>query len=209
LPYVGNDIVDLKEPGNTRKSRDLHFLKKILTDAEIEFVQSAENSDKALWSCWAYKETAYKIIKKSRGHAAFLPCQWSVIFKKSKSTYIDGEITAPSAPTVYLRLLSCAGYVHCVGTDCRDALEKIICNVVALPQQDKGEKPDASLFLRECLTQDLARYFHLKSSDININRIKENGELQPPYLFVSGKKSDIDISLSHDGQFVAYAFLSW
>jgi hypothetical protein len=186
----------------------LRFLKKILTDAEIEFVQSAENSDKALWSCWACKETAYKIIKKSRVCAVFLPRQWSVIFNKSKSTYIEGEIVVPSASTVYLRLFSRAGYVHCVGTDCKDALKKIICNVAVLPRHDNGEKPDASLFLRECLTRNFTRYFHLKSSDIKISRIKENGELRPPYLFVSGKKSDIDISLSHDGRFVAYAFLS-
>lgn len=186
----------------------MRFLKKILTAAEIEFVQDAENPDKALWSIWACKETAYKIIKKSCAHAAFLPRQWAVIFNKAKSTYVDGEIAVPSAPALYFRVFSHAGYVHSIGTDCQDALDKMICNVVALPRQDNGEKPDASLFLRKCLTQKLARYFHLKSSDIKINRIKGNGELQPPYLFVSGKKSDIDISLSHDGRFVAYAFLS-
>jgi len=208
LPHIGNDIVDLREPANARKSRDSRFLKKILTDAEIEFVQSAENPDKALWSCWACKETAYKIIKKSRMQAAFLPRQWAVIFNKSKSTYVDGAIAIPPAQTLYFRLFSRAGYIHSVGTDCKDALEKTICNVVALPRQDNGGKPEASLFLRDCLTQSIARHFHLKSNDIKINRIKENGELQPPYLFVKGKKSDIDISLSHDGRFVAYAFLS-
>ena len=114
----------------------------------------------------------------------------------------------PGKDGVYIRLFSNSHYVHCVGADCLWALDKMICNVVALLQQDNGEKPDASLFLRECLTQNLARYFHLKSSDIKINRIMENGELQPPHVYISGKKSDIDISLSHDGQFVAYAFLS-
>ncbi len=207
MPYVGNDIVDLREPANVGKSRDLRFLKKILTDAEIEFVQNAENPDKALWSLWACKETAYKIIKKSRAHAAFLPSQWEVIFNKSKSTYVDGEIAVPSVPTFYFRLFSHTGYVHSVGTDCKDALEKMICNVVPLPQQANGVKPDASPFLRECLTQNLARYFHLKSNDIKINRIKEKNELRPPHVYIGGKKSDIDISLSHDGRFIAYAFL--
>ncbi len=184
----------------------MRFLKKILTDTEIEFVQSAKNPDKALWSCWACKETAYKVIKKSHAHAAFIPRQWVVSFNKSKSTYVDGEIKVPSAPRLYFRLFSHVGYVHSVGSDCKDALEKTICAVVALPRQNNGERLDASLFSRECLTQNLARYFQLKSSDIKISRIQEKRELQPPYLFVNGKKSDIDISLSHDGRFVAYAF---
>ena len=82
MPYVGNDVVDLKEPANAGKSQDSRFLKKILTNAEIEFVQNAENPDAALWSLWACKETAYKVIKKSFPDAAFLPRRWQVTFNK-------------------------------------------------------------------------------------------------------------------------------
>jgi 4'-phosphopantetheinyl transferase superfamily len=186
----------------------LRFLKKILTVAEIDFVQNAENPDKALWSLWACKETAYKIIKKSRVQARFLPRQWTVIFSNLKSTYAEGEITIPSTPKLYFQLFSHAGYVHSIGADCKGALEKIIHSVVALPRQNKMVKPDASLFSREYLRRNLAHHFHLTLTDIEINRVKKSGEIQPPCLFVNGKKSDIDISLSHDGRFVAYAFLS-
>lgn len=185
----------------------MRFLKKILTNAEIEFVQSAENSDQALWSCWACKETAYKIIKKSCADATFLPRRWKVIIKNPKAACSDGEVKITDAETVYIRLFSHSRYVHCVGADSPADLDKLICKVEALPEKENEKRIDQSLFLRECLTRSLADFFRLNFSDIKINRIKEKNELRPPHVYINGKKSDVDISLSHDGQFIAYAFL--
>jgi phosphopantetheinyl transferase (holo-ACP synthase) len=203
LPYVGNDVVDLMEPANAEKSRDSRFLKKILTNAEIEFVQNAENPDTALWSYWACKETAYKVIKKSCSGAAFLPRRWAVIFKKSHSVYSDGEVIIPGIERIYIRLFSNPQYVHCVGADVLTALDKLIWSVDALPEK---EKINPSLYLRYCLGQSLAKYFSLNFHHIKIKRTRENGKLQPPRVYVDGKKTDIDISLSHDGGFIAYAY---
>ena len=100
-----------------RKGRDSRFLKKILTIAEIDFVQNAENHDKALWVLWSCKETAYKVIKKKYVAAAFLPCRWEVILQKSEAACLDGEVQIPDAEAVYVRLFSHFRYVHCIGTD--------------------------------------------------------------------------------------------
>ena len=78
MPCVGNDVVDLKDAANSGKSRDSRFLKKILTDAEIEYVKNADGPDQALWSLWACKETAYKVIKKILPDIVFAPRQWQV-----------------------------------------------------------------------------------------------------------------------------------
>jgi phosphopantetheinyl transferase (holo-ACP synthase) len=203
LPYVGNDVVDLREPANAGKSRNSRFLKKILTNAEIEFVQNAKNPDTALWSHWACKETAYKVIKKSSPDAAFLPRQWTVTFKSTKSKYSDGEVIIPGKSKIYISLFSNSQYVHCVGADCLTALDKLIWSVDVLPEK---EKINPSLFLRHCLGQNLAQYFSLNFHQIKIKRTRENGEFQPPRVYVSGRKTDIDISLSHDGRFVAYIY---
>jgi phosphopantetheine--protein transferase-like protein len=208
LPYVGNDVVDLREPANAWKSRDSRFLKKILTNAEIEFVQNAKNPEAALWSRWSCKETAYKVIKKSCLNAAFLPRQWTVIFNKSASRYSDGEVMIPGRDRVYIRLFSNSQYVHCVGTDCLAALDKLIWKVDVMPEEKDGKNIDPSIFSRNCLGQNLAQYFSLNFPDIKIKRIRSDGELQPPRVYVGGRKTDIEISLSHDGRFVAYAFIS-
>jgi phosphopantetheine--protein transferase-like protein len=202
LPYVGNDVVDLKEPANAGKSQDSRFLKKILTNVEIEFVQHAENPDAALWSLWACKETAYKVIKKSCPDAAFLPRQWQVTFNKSQAEHSDGEVTISGKGKIYIRLFSNPQYVHCVGADKSAALDKLIWNVEFLPEKETNQ----SLYSRHCLAKTLARYFSLNFHDIKIKRTRENGELAPPRVYVSGRRTDIDISLSHDGIFVAYVY---
>ncbi|MCX6224706.1 MAG: 4'-phosphopantetheinyl transferase superfamily protein [Bacteroidia bacterium] len=201
MPCVGNDVVDLREPANAGKSGNSRFLKKILTNAEIEFVQNAENPDTALWSHWTCKETAYKVIKKSRSGATFLPRHWQVVFNKIQSTHSEGEVIIPGNDRVYIRLFSNTQDVHGIGSDCRTALDKLIWSVDALPEE---EKINPSLYLRYCLGQSLAKNFSLKFHQIKIKRTRENGELQPPRVYVDGKKTDIDISLSHDGRFVAY-----
>ena len=86
------------------KSGDSRFLKKILTDAEIEDVKNADNPDMALWSLWACKETAYKVIKKYLPDTAFVPRRWQTVFTKSQSKYSDGEVTIPEKCSVYIRL---------------------------------------------------------------------------------------------------------
>jgi 4''-phosphopantetheinyl transferase superfamily. len=195
--------VDLKEPANAEKSRNSRFLKKILTDAEIEFVQNARNSDKALWSHWACKETAFKVIKKICPDTAFLPRRWKVFFKKSQSTYSDGEVIIPGKDRVYIRFFSNLQYVHCIGSDSIAALGKLIWSVDVLPEK---EVINPSIFVRYCLGQDLAQHISLNFHDIKIKRTRKNGELTPPRVYVNGRKTDIDISLSHDGRFIAYVF---
>ncbi|MCK7510750.1 MAG: 4'-phosphopantetheinyl transferase superfamily protein [Desulfobacterales bacterium] len=205
LPHIGNDVVDLMEPANAGKSQDSALSKKILTNAEIEFVQHAENPDAALWSHWACKEAAYKIIKKSFSDAAFLPRRWQVTFNKTKSTQSEGEVIIPGKGSVYIRLFANPHYVHCIGCDCLTTLDKLIWSVEALPEK---ENINSSLYLRYCLGQSLAKHFSLNYHDIKIKRTRENGELQPPRVYVNGSKTDIDISLSHDSRFVAYVFVT-
>jgi phosphopantetheinyl transferase (holo-ACP synthase) len=197
--------VDLQEPANAEKSKNSRFLKKILTNAEIEFVQHAKNPDAALWSHWACKETAYKVIKKSFPDASFLPRRWQITFNKRESTHSDGEVTIPGHDSVFIRLFTNPQNVHCIGADVLTALDKLIWSVDVLPEK---EKINPSLYSRYCLGQSLAKNFSINFHHIKIKRTRENGELQPPRVYVGGKKTNIDISLSHDGRFVAYVFYS-
>ena len=70
-----------------------------------------------------------------------------------------------------------------------------------------GENIDPSLFARDCLSRRLSDIYQLNFREMAIRRTEKGGELQPPYLYYKNKKAPFDISLSHDGQFVAYAFL--
>ena len=201
LPYIGNDVVDLKETANRDKSRDSRYLKKILTDAEIEFVNKAKRADAALWSFWACKETAYKVTKKSFPDTAFTPRLWQVNFTKKRIKYWESEVIIPQRGSVFVRLFSNPDYVHCVGVDNPSLLDRLVSGVEILP----GKKTNPSIFVRQCLAQQLAASVSLNFDQIEIRRTIISNELQPPQVFIDGKATDIDISLSHDGRFAAYA----
>jgi phosphopantetheinyl transferase (holo-ACP synthase) len=207
LPHVGNDVVDWKDPANAKKSRDIRFLRKILTDDEIEFVNDAECPDIELWALWAGKETAYKVLKKSVGKASFLPRRWTVQPTKSEKKQKDWEVILPGEEKIFIRPFLTDNYVHCIGSDDLFALDKVIYGVEQMSAADAENIFLPSTFVRECLASVLADYFHLNYRDIEIRREKVEGELHPPCIYYEDKKYPVDISLSHDGRFVAYAFI--
>ena len=209
-----------------KKSRDSRFLKKILTDTEIGFVNLSKNPDTALWSFWSCKEAAYKVVKKHDNENSFLPCRWQVDIDLSKTehpvptangnnggrvhqpeiSYRKGKVIIPGKEAVYVRLFSHPSYVHCLGADSLATLDNLSWGIDILPQGEDRQNGNSSLFARQCLIRSLAGYFHLNEGDVEIRRIKNEGELQPPCVFVSGREKAVDVSLSHDGKFIAYAF---
>jgi phosphopantetheinyl transferase (holo-ACP synthase) len=70
-----------------KKSMDSRFLKKIITDEEIEIVNLAQNSDIALWSFWACKEVAYKVMKKSHNEDSLIPHRQSVNIRLQSTVF--------------------------------------------------------------------------------------------------------------------------
>jgi hypothetical protein len=208
---------------------DSRFLKKILTDDEIEIVNLSQNSDMALWSLWACKEAAYKVIKKSHNTDSFIPRRWSVNigltsakqpassgaesndclinniggYSHPQTSYRKGQVNIPGREAVSVRLFSHPSYVHCVGAESLSTLDQLSWGIDVLPESGDG---NPSSFARQCLVRSLAGFLHLNSSDIEIKRMKNGAVLQPPCVYIGGKKVAIDISLSHDGRLIAYAF---
>jgi len=212
-----------------QKSTDLRFLKKILTDTEIERVRCASEPEAALWSFWACKEAAYKVMKKQTGDAAFMPRRWSVCFRSSQpAAYRNGlhpvgvqgqnqDLTAVTAGYVAssgrddipFLLLSSPSYLHGLAADQTDSLGKVLWRVAVLPDGRDKTGADPSAYVRSCLTEELSGLLQVKQARIKIFRApRERGELEPPAVYLDGIKTQIDISMSHDGRFVAYAFLT-
>jgi hypothetical protein len=207
LPHVGNDIVDLTNPVNVKKPQDLRYLRKILTSAEIEFVHSSGNQAAALWSLWTCKETAYKVMKKSAAGCAFLPRQWNVRLNRTAKGYDEGEVIIPEEEGIFTRLFICDKYVHCIGADSRYLLDKVVAGVDTVPPPTGRKSIDSSSFGRGRLLIRVAEYFHLNLTDLKVKRVKKSGDLLPPFICLNGHEYPVDVSLSHDGNFVAYSFI--
>jgi hypothetical protein len=209
-----------------QKSTDSRFLKKILTDTEIEQVRCSDDPDAALWSFWACKEAAYKVIQKQTSGAAFVPRRWSVNFQhplvvgrnghpeadeeqfdQAPTEFTAGDVIIPDRKAIPVRLFSSLSYIHCVAADSLDALDKAIWRAVILPPEQNGIENDPSAFSRLCLARHLEVFFQEDHHHIKICRRKKDGDLLPPVAYLHDVQTDIDISLSHDGRWVAYAFI--
>ena len=60
---IGVDIIDLTVYEDDRRSDNPHFVTKVLTDAEQGQCAAYDlHPETFLWSCWAAKESAYKIF---------------------------------------------------------------------------------------------------------------------------------------------------
>jgi hypothetical protein len=212
---------------------DSRFLKKTLTDEEIEIVNLSRNPDTALWSFWACKEAAYKVIKKSHHEDSFIPSRWSVKIRlpstkhpvssgaernvglrshmgqyhQPYTDYQKGQVMIPGRAAISVYLSSHLSYVHCIASNALSALDSSIWGVNILPGRKDGQNDNPSSLARKFLTRRLAIFLRLSQSDIKIRRIKNGTELLPPIVYIGGMRADIDLSLSHDGRFISYAFI--
>jgi hypothetical protein len=217
LPNIGNDVVDLTSPANLQKSTDLRFLRKILTATEIDAVADSGRPDAALWSFWACKEAAYKVFIKQTGDAAFLPRRWSVCLERplpgenragtpggiAPAGWTGKAVVTAEERRVFCRLFVTATHVHSWAADDTGALERAVARVAGLPA---GQ--DASVAVRTCLVQTLADFFREDPSLFAVARpAREDGRPGPPVLLLRGVATGLEISLSHDGRFIACAFL--
>lgn len=64
---------------------------------------------------------------------------------------------------------------------------------------------DPSAAVRRHARRHLAELLHVSAADIEIQRLQDNDGWGPPRPYLNGKPAPFDLSLSHDGIFIAYA----
>ena len=195
----------------------MRYLKKILADDEIEQVSTSSDPDETLWSLWACKEAAFKVMKKIAGDPAFVPRRWFVFLQPDRENgeghdhprnrQFTGVIQIPRLRDIPCLLYATSAYIHCVAADNPDALAQSVQAVNALPRKREYPESDASQFGRSCLAGRLENIFSGTAGSVEIRRAEEDGVLRPPAAYFNDAPAQVDVSLSHDGQWVAYALV--
>ncbi len=168
-----------------------------------------------LWSFWALKEAAYKVFMKQTSDASFVPRRWSVCVSDSLETrtasegevsgLICGTVRIPGAGELYFALRYAEACVHALAADSTDLLKRAVWHVRQLPA---NPEIDASVFGRSCLIHDLSAHWQVEKHRLEIRREHAaGGEIHPPVVYLDGAVADVEVSLSHDGRFVAFAYL--
>ena len=100
-------------------------------------------------------------------------------------------------------------YVHAVAsTGGESSIGSLRWAVSSLKLPRKEITPDIqSRVVRSAAIMKIAKYLKCSPEALEIVRpLTDSGGPGPPVLLLNGARAGIDISLSHDGLFVAYAF---
>ncbi len=216
---VGNDIVDLTDPRNRGKSLDPRYVNRILTPAERVRLDQFPEKDVLLWALWAGKEAAFKVLAKRDPALPFIPRAYEVHLDdyglRGTSTdagacnpHVEGAVLTPEG-AIPLRLYRRCTYIHALAlSNGEDYFDYVFWRVEVLPDMKGVDSLEVeSRIVREALTRCVATHLGWNQKDMEIRRTESGNRPGPPRLYYQGKRTTLDLSLSHDGHFGAYAVL--
>jgi phosphopantetheine--protein transferase-like protein len=207
---VGNDIVDLAEAENIGKSRDTRFCRRVFNAEELSMIAASARPDSVLWAIWAAKEAAYKAISRSDPAVCSIPKKYPVIlesrsprtlsiFPEGMATSLDGNVKTPRGELL-VRISIADDSVYAIVAQTASALKRVVSRV----ERIDPAKDDASVFVRQILLEAIASRLGCGSSDLSI--AGEKRRPRAPFVLLRGTRLPAEISLTHDGRFVAFTF---
>jgi phosphopantetheine--protein transferase-like protein len=212
VAWIGNDIVDLAEPGAAGKERDHRFMARVFTPAERARILEAMAPTLALWKAWTAKETAFKIVSKIRGRAAFVHRAFEVATPAADEAVVRFEDLV-----VRVRWETALDYIHCIGQlaarpEERRPLASVLTGIahdgqplngMLTPAERSSVYSTASARAR-LLARRLMERWNLQEAEVL--RLWRAWGWSAPVLVQNGDRlPGLDVSLSHDGRFVAAA----
>jgi phosphopantetheinyl transferase (holo-ACP synthase) len=201
FPVIGNDVVDLTDPAIARHHDKERFIERVCCEDERARVATARD----LWSLFAAKEAAYKAVVKLGGSPGF----------GHRSIHVAPDLATVAWRDLRLALHIAVGddHVHAVAwTEGGRPLARVVrVDAEASPVVDaeasppiEAESDRARAVLRELLSTALG----YPAGELEVVRDSSPGSWDgygPPRVLLAGAKLDADVSLSHDGHFVAAA----
>jgi phosphopantetheinyl transferase (holo-ACP synthase) len=190
---VGNDVVDLGDPWAASALGRDRFVRRVLSPDERARLRGSADPTRLLWSAFAAKEAAYKVACKlgpppPLAHREF--------------------ITAPDLQSIrfrelvfQLRVQGGPSFVHALawlGPETPTGAVETCADV------------DAGRAARARLCADLAQATGCGVDDFRVIRDPRPGSFTgfgPPRVLFRGDPAPLDVSLSHDGPYLAWAHL--
>jgi len=190
---VGNDVVDLGDPMNASAHTRERLVARVLHEDERALLRASQTPNELFWSLFAAKEAAFKVVCKIGPRPVFAHRRF-VVASDLRSVRHADVVLELQVVTV------AATYVHAIAsTATRAPLHAV--EPIAL-----DANPTAAG--RRHLCEWVARALDCEASELDVVRVplaeSWDGE-GPPQLIRAGATLDADVSLSHDGRFVAFA----
>lgn len=211
---IGNDVIDLRAAHNRGRANHARLLARVLTANERAQLLADEGGDAGFALLWSAKEAAYKALKKARPALVFAPGRWQVdcaVLRMTGAT-CHGRVQMDADTCIAVNWQYEPHGLHCVATfgptpepidsAVRTLAESTPQRPFSAVEQASFSRPE-SAHVRELARQLLAaRGIH----DVEIVRVGDGAAKQPPQVFAAGiPLNHVELSLSHDGDYVAAA----
>lgn len=200
---VGNDVVDLRDPANQPDAIHPRFDRRVFADVELLALGQLSPDERHLerWMRWAAKEGALKLTRQVVARAPFHPRELPV----SRITPTSARVAAPALGRDLQVAFDLDEHrVHAVVTDAaagggdRDP-RQVRSGTRRLVSTDPV---DAAAEVRRHAATALALLLRLEPGAVEITASEPGG---PPVARSQGEVLPADVSLSHDGRWVAWA----
>jgi len=209
--FVGNDLIDFAAAHNRGRARQARFLERVLTAAEREWLALADDGDRGFALLWSAKEAAYKAAKKHDPALVFAPRRWPVEWDAAAARPPPREASVVVAvdARIAVRWEEGNGWLHCIAF--LGAARTIDEAVGTIDEwRAMGEPPararDGIVRAESVAARNLAGHLLLRHgfAGIEILRSPCGPRPGPPQVVVgTDRLAGVDVSLAHDGRFVA------
>jgi holo-[acyl-carrier protein] synthase len=229
--WIGNDIVDLAEPGVAGKEHDRRFMDRVFTPEERQRILAAAAPTLALWKTWTAKETAFKIVSKLREGVVFAHQKFEVVPEwVTEPERAAGEAIGLWASVrfddleIRVRWETACDYVHCIGqlkksgaaswgeSELAKGARRMFAGIVgdsqllqgALSHAERASVHSTASERVRLLARRLLERWDVQGAEIV--RMWQAWGWSAPMVSRAGEPvPGFDVSLSHDGRFVAAA----
>ncbi|MFW6084532.1 MAG: 4'-phosphopantetheinyl transferase superfamily protein [Gemmatimonadota bacterium] len=213
---VGNDVVDLRDPDNQPSAIHPRFDERVFRDRELRRLDEldAPAAHRLRWTMWAAKESAYKYIAQRKPGTPFRPGQMTVHpaaappgRRAARVEWAGGEVE--------VRIDSRPDRVHAATV--ADDGSAPICALRRIagatsPEADapfpEADPHALSAATRVLAARTVARLLGLRAPEIRIAAPPAGARPVAPRALRAGETLPVELSLSHDGAWIACAVVS-
>lgn len=177
---VGNDIVDLTEAKNASNWQRPRFLDKLFTEKEQVYIKNTKSPFLMVWRLWSMKEASYKLYTQINSGRFYNPRGFECKIDKNYGTVKFRDFLY----NVETKMTS--SYII---SEARLEEQKLNSKIIKFTTTDHNNQ---SQELKSKLLDAVGTMYQLKKNEYNIPTLC-NG------------KEQINISLTHHGNYGAYA----
>ncbi len=186
---IGNDIVDLEEARRKSNWQRPRFLDKLFTFHEQQLIQNSGNSFLMVWRLWSMKEAAYKLYTQLQPSRFYNPKQFECGIND-----LEGKVRYKGF-SCYTKTKMTSQYII---SEARLVDKAMISESIKIDNSSPKQQSDTT---KDILLFKISEHYQILKKELKVVK----SEFGIPSVYQNSKKLNMSISISHHGNYGAYA----